>query len=371
MSIQINGYNVIDNDINVNTTTKISSSTCNIPSGTTLERPSLPATGSIRYNTTDSGIEYYNGTTWIRFKSQIPLSFAARGVFGGGTTGPGVVLNTMEYITISSASNSTPFGNLSSSKTNLSSCSSQTRGIFASGINSPGTFLDTIDYITISSASNSTPFGTITPARQDAFGTSNSTIGIFGGGNTPTAVLNVRQITIATTGNATPFATLGSARAQASAMGTPTTAYIAGGIPTTTSIEYSLFASGGAWASFGSLGPSGKRSPGSFNNQTRGLIAGGINSTPTTSSTIEYITFATLSSSSSFGNLNTARNSFATVSIPTRGVSAGGFFSPTTYSSIEYINDLQIRSNGISFGSLSTTIRSLSGCSNGHAGLGY
>jgi hypothetical protein len=37
-----------------------------LPSGTTLERPETPTAGMSRYNTTDSIMEYYNGTAWIR-----------------------------------------------------------------------------------------------------------------------------------------------------------------------------------------------------------------------------------------------------------------------------------------------------------------
>ena len=36
-----------------------------IPSGTTAQRPVSPATGTIRFNTTDSRFEGYNGTAWV------------------------------------------------------------------------------------------------------------------------------------------------------------------------------------------------------------------------------------------------------------------------------------------------------------------
>jgi hypothetical protein len=35
-----------------------------IPVGTTAQRPGTPATGMMRYNTTTSGIEIYNGSSW-------------------------------------------------------------------------------------------------------------------------------------------------------------------------------------------------------------------------------------------------------------------------------------------------------------------
>ncbi|GHT60244.1 hypothetical protein AGMMS50239_08820 [Bacteroidia bacterium] len=38
-----------------------------LPAGTDAERPSAPATGSIRYNTSSSKFEGYNGSAWVTF----------------------------------------------------------------------------------------------------------------------------------------------------------------------------------------------------------------------------------------------------------------------------------------------------------------
>jgi hypothetical protein len=35
-----------------------------LPTGTTAQRPSSPATGQIRFNTTTGNVETYNGTSW-------------------------------------------------------------------------------------------------------------------------------------------------------------------------------------------------------------------------------------------------------------------------------------------------------------------
>lgn len=35
-----------------------------LPSGTTAQRPASPATGMMRFNTTTSSVETYNGTSW-------------------------------------------------------------------------------------------------------------------------------------------------------------------------------------------------------------------------------------------------------------------------------------------------------------------
>jgi hypothetical protein len=38
-----------------------------IPVGTTVQRPATPATGDLRFNTTTTKLEFYNGSSWISF----------------------------------------------------------------------------------------------------------------------------------------------------------------------------------------------------------------------------------------------------------------------------------------------------------------
>ena len=35
-----------------------------LPTGTTAQRPAVPVTGMIRFNTTTSAVEIYNGSSW-------------------------------------------------------------------------------------------------------------------------------------------------------------------------------------------------------------------------------------------------------------------------------------------------------------------
>jgi hypothetical protein len=39
----------------------------NLPSGNTVQRPSSPVAGMVRFNTTLGYAEVYNGATWIKF----------------------------------------------------------------------------------------------------------------------------------------------------------------------------------------------------------------------------------------------------------------------------------------------------------------
>lgn len=137
-------------------------------------------------------------------------SSSTRGLFGGGIiySGGYVRVNTIDYITIASTGNATDFGDLSSSRGALASCSSSTRGIFAGGDN-PSSYTNVIDYVTIGSTGNATDFGDLTQARYDVSGCSNSTRGVFGGGAAASGNSNVIDyITIASIGNAADFGDL-------------------------------------------------------------------------------------------------------------------------------------------------------------------
>ena len=64
----------------------IAASSLILPSGTTAERPSSPATGSIRFNTTEQRYEGYSGVTW-EFLSDAPVVTVEYLVIAGGGGG--------------------------------------------------------------------------------------------------------------------------------------------------------------------------------------------------------------------------------------------------------------------------------------------
>ena len=128
--------------------------------------------GALRFNSDSRKLEYYNGEAWWQIDSFTPDSATggARGVFGGGTTP--TVVNTIDYITISTTGNSLSFGNLATQRQDVASLSSTTRGVFAGGRNP--TILSLIEYVTIASTGNTQDFGDITSARRDLAGLSDS-----------------------------------------------------------------------------------------------------------------------------------------------------------------------------------------------------
>ena len=146
-----------------------------------------------------------------------------RGVFGGGYKDGGAY-NTIDYITIDTPSDATDFGDVSSGTNyGYGSCSNGTndRGLFVCGTDGPSVSdkLKQINFITISSASSTGDFGDLSNAsstghRVACGSASNGTsergvvIGGFGGGTKDAASVNIQDIqymTISTLGDASIF----------------------------------------------------------------------------------------------------------------------------------------------------------------------
>ena len=69
--------------------TMSSTGSLTIPKGTTAQRPSSPANGMVRYNTTEDYVEYYNGSSWL------PTSQS--GVVAAGGTESNVTISGVVY----------------------------------------------------------------------------------------------------------------------------------------------------------------------------------------------------------------------------------------------------------------------------------
>ena len=93
--------------------------------------------GAIRLNTDSQKLEFFAQDQWweMATDSTAPLGGGHRGLFAGGGTPS--YLNAIDYITISTAGNSTDFGDLHDAHMCGGAGSSRTRGLFAGGGN-PG-----------------------------------------------------------------------------------------------------------------------------------------------------------------------------------------------------------------------------------------
>ncbi len=134
-----------------------------------------------------------------------------RGVWAGGS---GYKV-TIEYVTISTTGDSTDFGDLVLGRRELCGLSNSTneRGVFTSGYPSGGVPTNIIEYITISTPSNTTDFGDLLQGRYyTPGGTSNGTNerGVICGGQYTAAVTtnSIEYITISTPANSADFGDL-------------------------------------------------------------------------------------------------------------------------------------------------------------------
>ena len=156
-------------------------------------------------------------------------SSETRGIFAGGYTPTQV--DTIDYITIASDGvTAQDFGNLTDTRRDGTACASSTRGLFVGGYKTSPTMLNTIEFVTISTLGNSADFGDLTAARRLLGGASNSIRGLFAGGGPEGGPFNtIDYVSIPTLGNAIDFGDLTVARREVGAASSPTRMVIAQG----------------------------------------------------------------------------------------------------------------------------------------------
>ena len=87
-----------------------------------------------------------------------------RGLFGGGYASS--IVDTIQYIDITSTGDATDFGDLSGNRYLLAGCSSVERGVFGGGDSSASSRTNIIEYVTIASTGNATHFGDLRAAKS-------------------------------------------------------------------------------------------------------------------------------------------------------------------------------------------------------------
>ena len=103
------------------------------------------------------------------------VSSTTRAVMAGGQ-GESNDVNTIDYITIANTGNATDFGDLSNARrTDGTGGSNQIRGVFMGGyVDSPGVYVNTMDYVTIATTSNTADFGDLTAVTGDGGATASN-----------------------------------------------------------------------------------------------------------------------------------------------------------------------------------------------------
>lgn len=286
----------------------------------------------------------------------MPPFSGSRGLFAGGDTGSASV-SGCKYITIATTSNSSDFGTQPATLRDSAGASNGTRCLFAGGYTyptSPG-YQSRIDYFVAATTGNSTLFGSLSGNKGLIGGCSDGTTGLFGGGTNGSTYQNATEkVTIATTGNAVAGPNLTGTIAYISACASTARGIFHGGYKYTGSyantneIQYFTFASLATATSFGNLSAAA-RDNASASDNSKALIALGMTTAATAA--IEYITIATTGNSASWGNLSAARNQVAGCANATRAVFGGGLESGSKVATIEY-NDFSSASNSTNFGNL-------------------
>jgi len=295
-----------------------------------------------------------------------------RAVFLGG----GQPANaSISFTQIQSTGNAQSFGSLISSKNNLRGGSSSTRGLSA---HSSSDTVNTIEFITIATQSNSTDFGDMSGTSSSGATGSNETRAVFWIGTVPSTGNTIDFATIATTGNTSDFGDMTVGVRHIDSMNSSTRCVIPGGWKTspdsnTNVIQYITFATTGNAQDFGDVDyTNGMRASGGFSSPTRGVFAGGADS-PSNSAVniIHFVTLASTGNSTDFGDISAAKRiEGGGTSSHTRGLIAGSN-SPAQINTIEFVT-IATTGNSQDFGDLLSSrsqdgyVGALSDC---HGGL--
>jgi len=289
------------------------------------------------------------------------------------------VSNVVQTFNLDSQGNSTDFGDLSGTRTQLSSSSSSTRAVVFGGTtsnsNAGANTTNIIEYFTFANASNATDFGDLTVARRKAAGFGNATKGLYAGGRNTSDIIvqNIDAVNIASTGDSTDFGDIsgwsGNKTSYISGLAS-TTRGIMAGRPNT--IHYVTIASAGNSADFGDMTVDRYIMSEACSSNTRGMFAGGIRSDFSgRSNVIDFITIASLGNATDFGDLSAEKRFGASTSSRTRGSYIGGETSATQGDGLKEIEFWTIASagNAADFGDMAQSVQEGTACSTTHGGL--
>ena len=281
---------------------------------------------------------------------------------------------SMTFVQISTIGNAQDFGDASGVFGNSAGASGKTRFVMHLGDTSPGPLVNTVEYVEFQTKGNAADFGDLTQARRLDGSVCNDNRAVFGGGKTPTLQNTIDYITIGTLGNGSDFGDLQSATQGASQMINSTTrGLFAGGrrdpgAAYSDTTGYITIASTSNTTDFGNLSVA-RQYASAASSSTRGVAMGGETpgSAPGGVNTMDYFTIASTGNALDFGDLTVARRAGFGMSNSSRGLLAGGS-TPSESNVIDYIT-IASTSNSTDFGDLITARSFGSPGSNGHGGL--
>ena len=324
--------------------------------------------GSTDAGTTFDGPISINSQGYMYFPSgETSNRGGTRGLVFGGFSPTGI--DNIDFINTQNGGQAIAFGNLSVASGYGGGMGSHTRGVITPQLQaSPETTLNTIEFVTVATTSNTTDFGDMVTTDYGRASGSNDIRGIISGGASNTNAMEF--ITIATTGNGYDFGDLTQGRREPQSTASRTRLVTAAGYaaPNTSTryniIDYVTIATSGNAADFGDLTTTLWK-PSAFADSTRGIFSGG--NTPTYLNNIEFITIASTGNATDFGDLLNTSGRGAGCSDHTRGITFIGT-NPANNNIIEVVT-IQTTGNSKDFGDRTFTGASHGALSNGHGGI--
>ena len=244
-------------------------------------------------------------------------SSRTRGLFAGGQhPSPFTFFNIIDYITISTLGNAADFGDLLNTTYDVSSLSGSTRGLINYGTKSGFTMVNTIEYITMSSVgTNAQDFGDLSQLRRTTGGLSSSTRGLWGGGGSPSRRDTIDYVTISTLGDAVDFGNLSQNYDDVTGGSNSIRGLFALGNGTwgdVNTIDYVTISTTGNTSDFGDATIAGHKQS-AVTSPTRFVLGGGSLS-PAYTNVIDYVQIMTTGNTVDFGDLPSERRIYGAVS---------------------------------------------------------
>ena len=348
------------------------------PVGGTADRPTDVKPGMVYYNKDFKTIEFWDGNFWKQVDN---TTRRGRCVWAGGYDNAGVPSSnssSIDFINSHTLGNSRSFGDLTAAGQDAHGSGNAERGLFQGRFSG-----NTINYITIASEGDAIDFGDMVQARYYTASASSSTRAVTMGGLAPTTPASnvIEYVQIMTLGNALDFGDLSSTDrlTDGSAFSNGIEAFCCGGYPAANdSYEVIRIASTGNSIA-GDKMSDGNQWPGAgCSNSTRGIWAGGANSSNNYTQAIKYITMASKGNAQFFGDLSeTAQGGGGAGSNATRGIIAFGRSTDGNNNDLNTLEFITISTagNAQDFGDLrggtnKAHTRHISPVSDSHGGLG-
>jgi len=280
----------------------------------------IPTTGNaVNFGDCSAAYDVVNNVTCSNGSNDRCVS--AGGMNGAPTP---IYVDTMEYVTVTTTGNSTDFGNISDgARQNMTGTDNGTndRGFFAGGYNTPTGDVADIRFISVSSTSNTSDFGDLSSNDiwDGGCATSEGALGdraIVMGGARSGARDTVQYYLMSTPGNSIGFGTLSTTRYATAAMSNEVRAICSGGYQypngdagagyCTLSCDYFTISTTGNATVFGNMTGTvrynmGGCSSGSYGD--RGVLAGGYRPGVGGSDIIDYCTISSAGNFTDFGDL--------------------------------------------------------------------